>query len=126
MALEIETSELENSLIPDNTRKTSSWWLSKVIEARKRMLHRNQGISNSAIGYEKLMENIYSISDAEKLLSEYTKAFQLSYRSFLSTLRVALSIQDFYEDARLKPEHLENAFYFKLFKKLREQYFNAA
>ena len=126
IALEIETSELNTSLNPNSSEKLSSWWLSKVTEARKRMFHRNQGISNNALMPEKVLEHVYSISNVEKLLSEYARVFQLSYRSFLSTLKIALSIQDFHEDDKLKEEYLENAFYFKLFKKLREQYFNAA
>ena len=125
IALEIETRELEAPLSCHKPEKSSGWWLSKITEARKRMLHRNKGIPNNILKSEKVLKYVYSIPNIEKLLSDYMGVLQLSYRSFLSTLKVALSIQDFHEDNKLKPTYLETAFYFKLFKKLREQYFNA-
>ena len=125
IALEIETNEAIQEDI-NISEKPTSWWREKVKEARCRMIHRNKGISNHLLPAETLFKHITTSSKNKKLLSEYTKVFQLSYRSLLSTLRVAQSIQDFNSSSYMKPEYIHEAFQYKLFRKLRDQYQKAA
>ncbi len=126
ISLEIETREKISNLNQQNSEKPTSWWKDKIIEARLRMMHRNDGSPNNAISGENLLQYMKNLKNTESLIHEYSKLFNLSYRSLLNTLKVALSIQDFYEADNLKEEHLDEAFQYKLFRKLRSSYQKAA
>ena len=126
ISLEIETEERIYGLDKQIAEKPTSWWKDKVTEARLRMFHRNGGLNNQAVSWEKTLENFKNIPNLKSLISEYSQAFNLSYRSLLGTLKVAVTIQDFNESDIVKTEHLHEAFQYRLFRKLRHQYQKAA
>ena len=126
ISLEIETKEDIVAFQHKTPEKPTSWWKDKVMEAQQRMFRKNQGLSNGSILGEDLLEPIKKVKSAERLIQAYSKEFNLSYRSLLNTLRVALTIQDFYECENLKEEHIHEAFQYKLFRKLRASYQKAA
>ncbi len=123
ISIEIEMEELSSIVeLKNNSEKPSYFWRSKVEEARKRMLKRNNGIANADMQPTEVYKYVDNIPNIKNLLADYMKHFELSHRSLLNTLKTAMSIQDFSESDQLKIEHIEEAFYFKLFRKLRSQY----
>ena len=90
------------------------------------MFRRNAGLSHHLLPAEEVFKRSAQVSKNKDILTEYARAFQLSYRSLLNTLRVAESIQDFHEATSMKHEYIHKAFQYKLFRKLRLQYQSVA
>ena len=123
ISMEVEMDEIND--ITDfhaSQEKNSAWWQSKVIEGRNRMLFRNNGIPNSQLKPDALLELIHKVPNSKVILKDYARLFALSHRSFMNTLKTAISIQDFNETDILTQEHIEEAFKYRLFRKLRMEY----
>ncbi len=127
LSLEIEMNEMSKHL-PEITPdyKSSAWWQGKIVEARHRMLYRNNKVINSDLSSLQVMNYMNQLPNYKKLVQDYTQVMGMSYRSLLNTLKVALSIQDFEEQPTLKEEHLHEAFYFKMFKQIRLHLYDTA
>ena len=123
ISMEVEMEEINDITdFNSNQEKTSAWWQSKVIESQQRMFQRNNGIPNSQLKPDVLLELVHKIPNSKILLKNYANLFSLSHRSFINTLKTAISIQDFNESSVLKEEHIEEAFRYRLFRKLRMDY----
>ena len=115
IGLEVEFFNQEKLYYEDTANnKSSSWWRSKVVEAKARMLFRNKGKYNSELKFFEI-EKIVSInSNYKKILKKYRNLYKLSYRSQLISLSVAITLMDIRECSKLTDEIIEEAFQYRV------------
>ena len=121
ISIEVELNEQSSSVIQKNpvASKGSTWYKSKITEARKRMLYRNKGVFNSRLQ----ADFIYEIYDTfpgwrEKVL-RYSSFYNLSHRGLINTLKLGLSIMDFQESSIMKESFIDEAFSFRVAARLQ-------
>jgi len=132
ISLEIETfEETSHMLLQNQNEKDSYWYRSKIIEAQKRMFHRNakwnelnindhKGKKNNKLKFEEIMKIIPKTEKVHNMLKVFTDKLNLSHRGLLQSLRTAISIMDFNETNIMKEEYLEEAFSYRVFVRYQE------
>ncbi|MDH5721384.1 MAG: YifB family Mg chelatase-like AAA ATPase [Spirochaetia bacterium] len=120
ISLEIESiEETENLFAINKNDKNTEWHRNKIIEGRNRMFFRNQNKYNSELSTEQVFSYVNRLFQWEKILKHYAESLELSHRGLIHSLRLALTIQDFYEKDRLNKDILDEAFSYRVFGKLR-------
>ncbi|USN53665.1 MAG: YifB family Mg chelatase-like AAA ATPase [Candidatus Nomurabacteria bacterium] len=92
--------------------ESSSIIRSRVINARKRQLHRaarTQVQTNSELRNRQLEKLVQVDADARALLETAVQRFQLSARAYYRLLKVALTIADLASSDEIKSEHVAEA-----------------
>ena len=113
ITVEIEAPEQPLDL-KEAGSKPSSWWHSRVAEARLRMLRRNGGIANGNLPVEMVMSAAARVSDFDTLIKHYSAELLLSNRAIINTLRLALTIMDFNERSTLTFDEIDKAMKFRM------------
>ncbi|MDH5716254.1 MAG: YifB family Mg chelatase-like AAA ATPase [Spirochaetia bacterium] len=120
ISLEIESiEETSNLFLIDTNEKNTAWYREKIIEARNRMFHRNKGRYNIELTAEEIFKIIKNLNNWEKIAREFSEKLELSHRGLIHSLRLALTIQDFYEKDKLTEDILLEAFSYRVFGRLR-------
>lgn len=121
ISIEAETIEQGNLLLNGSNReKPTSWWGSKITEARARMEHRNVSRLNSRIEMEALTKIMDTCVGWQKAVAHHCDTLQLSHRGMVNTLRLAVSIMDFRETNSITDEILDEAFSFRVVYRLQK------
>ncbi len=122
IAMEVETEEnyeWENNVI-SHPEKDSGWWMDKIIEARLRMMARNDGKKNKNLSNEDIhfWLNRWTQSgvvphSVHSLIRELSLKNKLSHRGWTNTLRLSFSIMDFLEKDHIDEDILLEAFSYR-------------
>ncbi|RME93351.1 MAG: ATP-binding protein [Candidatus Hydrogenedentota bacterium] len=103
------------------SQKPTSYYRSKIQEARLRMFHRNGGIENSKIPLEQVKKWTQAEDKNKSLIEFLASETHLSHRRIAQALRTSLSIADYYESDVVKPEYIKQAFCYRVFHLIRQK-----
>ena len=125
ISIEVEVRETQDlQCLKLGEEKDTSFWSSKVMEARKRMFHRNGGVLNSDLPLEKVRQIYQNLNGCDPLIRSFSASRMLSNRGILNTLRTSISIMDFNESSIMRTEFLEEAFTYRVICHLKDTYFD--
>ncbi len=114
VSIEMDFSEeSQKSLNLSSKGLPSSWWESKIREARSRMVYRNKAFKNARLDVDLVHQEISKFKNWEKIVRDRASFLGLSHRGVLNTLKLALSISDFQETSSVSDDILEEAFSYR-------------
>jgi magnesium chelatase family protein len=85
----------------------------RVLVARDRQLHRQDGVLNARLDGDRLFAVGQADAQAEALLQHALRRLEVSARSGVGVLRVARSIADLAGDERIRRPHVAEALQFR-------------
>jgi len=118
IALEINLNALDETFAPPREHTTAGVQAT-VSKARERSIRRNNGLLNSEIDPQTLYR-IFAVLKPMQIYERSASAERLTMRSWLNTLRVALSIADF-DGVEVQEIHVLEAMQYRFLRKRIEQ-----